>query len=115
MKKLLSALGFCALVAAPGAASAAAWGAVCIGPGGAYGYAYGWATSDQAYNAALEDSEYDCTEIRTFYNSCGAMAEGVGGWGWGTGGSRAIAESTAMNYCRDYAHSCRVRVWACSG
>ncbi|MZR15148.1 DUF4189 domain-containing protein [Maritimibacter sp. DP07] len=100
----------------PGAALAQQWGAVGIGPGGAYGYAHDWNTERQAYGSAARGCEWDCTEIRTFFNTCAAMAVASnGGWGWGTGASRGAAESRAMGYCRQYGNGCRVRVWACSG
>ena len=75
---------------AAGAASAGqcgwdyCWGAVGFGPGGAYGYAYSHYSETDAYNAAQDGCGWNCTEVKTFYNTCGAMAVGVNdGWGWG--------------------------------
>ncbi|WP_292019782.1 DUF4189 domain-containing protein [Maritimibacter sp. UBA3975] len=100
----------------PGAAMAQLWGGVGIGPGGAHGWSYEWATQQQAYDAVAQGCEYDCTEIRTFRGTCGAMAQATnGGWGWATGSSRGAAEAAALSYCRQYGSGCRVAVWACSG
>ena len=100
----------------PAAAQAQQWGAVCIGPGGAWGYANGYSSEAGAYDRAMQGSQYDCNEVRTFYNTCGAIAVATnGGWGWSTGGSRGSAEAGAINYCRQYGSGCRVAVWACSG
>ncbi|MEC7762707.1 MAG: DUF4189 domain-containing protein [Pseudomonadota bacterium] len=115
MGKLLKIAALIAAVA-PGAALAQQWGAVCIGPGGAWGYAHNYQSEAGAYDRAMAESRYGCDEVRTFYNTCGAMAVATnGGWGWSLGNSRAQAEAGAMNYCRQYGGGCRVTVWACSG
>ena len=91
------------------------WGAVMIGPNGAWGYSHSWSTEQQAYDAAMEGCKYDCTEYRTFANACAALAQGSNGyWGWGQAQSRPEAEATALSYCAQGAYDCQVRVWACS-
>ncbi|MBL6427554.1 MULTISPECIES: DUF4189 domain-containing protein [Maritimibacter] len=115
MKRLLK-IAAVLIGLAPAAASAQQWGAVCIGPGGAWGYAHSYGSESGAYNRALQESQYDCEEVRTFFNTCAAMAVASnGGWGWSTGNSRGQAEAGAMSYCRQYGSGCQVRVWACSG
>ena len=106
---------------AAGAASAGqcgydyCWGAVAFGPGGAYGWAHSHWSETDAYNAAQDGCSWNCTEVKTFYNTCGAMAVGVNdGWGWGYSPTRAGAENIAMGYCNQYDYGCSVRVWACS-
>lgn len=91
------------------------WGAVGFGPGGAYGFSHGHVSEQDAYNAAQDGCGWDCTEVRTFYNSCAAMAVGQsGGWGWAYDRTRSLAERNALNYCADYDYGCQIRVWACS-
>ena len=91
------------------------WGAVAVGPNGAYGFSHSWGTEQQAYDTANSGCEWDCTITRTFYNSCAAIAVADnGGWGWSYASSRALAESNAMSYCMENGYNCRVRVWSCS-
>lgn len=91
------------------------WGAVAVGSQGSYGYAHSWGSEQEAYDAAMSGCEYDCTIIRTFYNTCAAIAVADnGGWGWGYDASRELAESLAMSYCMDQGYNCQVEVWACS-
>ncbi len=91
------------------------WGAVGFGPGGAYGWAHSYASQQEAWNAVQSNCGGNCTQIKTFYNSCGAIAAGArDGWGWGYAPSRAEAERIAMGYCRQYDTGCHVRAWACS-
>jgi hypothetical protein len=112
----------CAVVlaqAGPGAAGSCGypycWGAVAIGPGGAYGFSHSWASEQQAYDSAQTGCEWDCTVVQTFYNSCAAIAVADnGGWGWGYDSTRYAAESRAMSYCAEQGYNCRVRVWSCS-
>ena len=108
-----------ALAAGPAAAGQCGyqycWGAVGFGPGGAYGWAHSYASQQEAYNRVYQECGGNCTQIKTFYNTCGAMAVGANnGWGWGHSPSRAGAENSAMGYCNQYDYGCSVRVWACS-
>lgn len=91
------------------------WGAVAIGPNGAYGFAHSWSNETDAVNTALQGCNGNCDVVRSFYNSCAAMAQSSnGGWGWAYAGSRDVAEQNALSYCRDYGPNCQVRVWSCS-
>ncbi len=91
------------------------WGAVGIGDGGAWGYSYGQVSEEAAVEALQGACEWDCDNVHTFYNTCGAMAEGTSGnWGFGYASSRDAAEDTALDYCSDHGGGCAVRVWACS-
>jgi hypothetical protein len=118
--KRLALVGLLASGLAQGAAAGQCgyeycWGAVGIGPNGAYGWAHSHVSEEAAYNAAQSGCGWNCTNVRTFYNSCGAMAEADnGGWGWAWDRTRELAESAAISYCMDYGYNCRVVVWACS-
>ncbi|WP_397541571.1 DUF4189 domain-containing protein [Roseovarius salis] len=91
------------------------WGAVGFGPYGAAGWAHSYASQAGAYNRVFQECGGNCTQIKTFYNSCGAIAAGANnGWGWGTAQSRAQAQNIAMGYCNQYDVGCSVRAWACS-
>lgn len=92
------------------------WGAVAFNPDtGAYGFAHSYFSEGQAASAAQEACSYNCPELKTFANQCGAAAIGNnGGFGWGVGNSRYDAESTAISYCTNYDYGCQVLVWSCS-
>ena len=92
------------------------WGAVAFNANtGAYGYSYSYYSEGAAASAAQEGCGYNCPEVKTFYNQCGAAAVGSnGGFGWGIGASRFDAENLAMSYCNNYDYGCRVLVYSCS-
>ena len=91
------------------------WGAVGFGPGGARAYAHSYSSERKAINSVKRNCEYDCTVIKTFYNTCGAIAAGHrNGWGWGWAPTRAAAERTALRYCRQNTYNCSIRAWSCS-
>lgn len=93
------------------------WGAVGIGPNGAWGYSHSQYSEADAISAAQgpDACQGDCDIVQTFYNTCGALSEGSdGSWGFGYAGTRELAEETSLEYCRDYGTGCQVRVWACS-
>ncbi|WP_270725307.1 DUF4189 domain-containing protein [Shimia sp. Alg240-R146] len=91
------------------------WGAVGIGPNGAWGYSHSQQSESEARLAVRSACEGDCNVIETFYNACGAMAEGSdGNWGFGWAEARGPAEETALDYCGEHGPNCAVRVWACS-
>lgn len=91
------------------------WGAVGIGPGGAWGFSHSYISEQGAINAVQGECGGDCNNIRTFYNTCGAMAEGnSGNWGFGWGATQGIAESNALNFCYQNGPGCTVKVWSCS-
>lgn len=91
------------------------WGAVAVGPNGAWGYAHSQTTEDRAVGNLQRACEGDCDNLHTFYNSCGAIAEDAqGNWGFGRGDSRIFAEQAALSFCGRYGQGCQIRVWACS-
>ncbi len=93
------------------------WGAVAIGPDGAWGYSHSQYSETDAINAVQgpDGCQGDCNVVQTFYNTCGALSEGSGGsWGFGWADTREAAEETSISYCEDHGSGCSVRVWACS-
>ncbi|GAB4306458.1 MAG: hypothetical protein Kow0058_18860 [Roseovarius sp.] len=91
------------------------WGAVGFGPGGAWGWASGKPSQQAAISTVQRNCRGNCTQIKTFYNTCGVIAAGnMNGWGWGYSQSRAQAEKIALGFCRRNDTGCRVRAWACS-
>ena len=119
MKSYLAYLAVASVVAA-GSAQAGqcgydyCWGAVGFGPNGIIGWSFGQWSEEAAYNVAQDGCGWGCTEVKTFYNTCGAMARGDGGWGWATESTRAGAEYSAVNYCSDHGRNGQDVVWACS-
>jgi serine/threonine-protein kinase len=95
--------------------SAADWGAVARGPGGAFGWAVDFPTRRAALDAAARSCGGRCVEGLSFSGGCGAIAHGAGGrGGWGTGPSRVEAENNALEACQEQTTGCRVVVWACN-
>jgi len=91
------------------------WGAVGFGPGGARAFSHSYRSERLAWRKANRGCRGDCTVIKTFYNSCGAIAAGSdNGWGWGYSTSKNRAIRLALKYCRRSSYNCRVRAWACS-
>lgn len=92
------------------------WGAVAFNSmTGAYGYAHSYFSEGEAASAAQQGCGYNCPEVKTFYNQCGAAAVGVtGGFGWGFGLTQYEAENVALSYCYNYDDGCQVLVWSCS-
>lgn len=95
--------------------SSRCWGAVGFGPNGARAFSHSYRQENSAYNRVYDECGGNCTIIKTFFNSCGAIASGPnGGWGWGYAPGRGRAERIAMDYCRKNTRGCRIRAWACS-
>ncbi len=91
------------------------WGAVAIGPGGAWGWSHSHGSEQAAVDSAQKGCQWNCDVIRTFYNTCGAISADDGGiWGFGWASTRNEAEGISMDYCLDGGYNCAVRVWACS-
>ncbi|TCL01611.1 uncharacterized protein DUF4189 [Shimia isoporae] len=91
------------------------WGAVGIGPNGAWGYSHSQYSEREARNVVQSECGGNCDVVQTFYNTCGALSEGSeGNWGFGWANTRDAAEETSIGYCEDHGGGCRVRVWACS-
>jgi serine/threonine-protein kinase len=115
-------LGFwCFSVAlASGASKAVArdnWGAIAYSNStGRAGYSYDYATQADAINSAVQRCGVrDCRAVVWFVNGCGAYAKGDNNsYGWGTGTSRAVAESNALAECRKRGGGCRIIQWTCT-
>lgn len=84
----------------------------------AYGVAWDMPTQAAANQRALSEcvkSGKNCSVVVSFANQCAAYATGQGDtWGYGTGGSRAVAESAAQFYCSQNGKGCQVRAWGCT-
>lgn len=88
------------------------WGAIAYNSSsGAYGYAVDRKTRREAESEAYRQCG-DCDVLKTFRDSCGALAEKPGKFAWETGASREIAETKALKKCDD--DSCKIAVWACT-
>lgn len=92
------------------------WGAVGVGPGGAWGYSHSWHSEAEAIDAAHEGCEWDCTDMFSFYNGCAAIAltPDQQYYGRGFGWTRSDAEAEAYAACSAFGTGCAIRVWACS-
>ena len=91
------------------------WGAVAIGPNGAWGWSQEMGNEQQAIDSALRGCKGNCDVFKTFYNTCGSIAVADnGGWGWGWHGDLETPKSIAMNYCMENGYNCEPRVWSCS-
>lgn len=84
----------------------------------AYGVAWDLSTQVAANQRALKECAKNgksCGVVIQFANQCAAYATGAGdAWGRGFGGSRALAERFALNYCNQNGKGCMVRVWGCT-
>jgi hypothetical protein len=90
------------------------WGAVAYsGKTGAYGYAVDMKSKRDAEAEAFRQCGSDCDTIKTFRNTCGAIAVKPKHVVSDTGASREIAEMKALKKCGG--NECRIPVWACTG
>jgi len=91
------------------------WGAVGISEDDAVGWSRGFETAESAIAAVQEGCDEKCTTVKSFYDTCGALAVAANGsWGWGWDDSLAKAKSIAISFCSDGGGQCRAKVWACS-
>ncbi len=93
------------------------WGAVVVGPNGAYGWAVNAFSETQAEIAAMANCQGGCSEGFTFYDSCGAIALSLdqSTWYWGNGDDQWLAEENALDACfDDWGDACEIAVWACT-
>jgi hypothetical protein len=118
---LIAIMALGAVGAATGAAEAGqcgyakCWGAVGIGPHDAFGFSHGYATESAAWDVAQKGCGGNCDNIRTFFNTCGAIAEASNrGWGFGVASTRAQAQNIALRQCNNNGSNCTIRAWACS-
>ena len=108
------------LIAGTGFAAAENWGAIAIGPNGAYGWAYDFPSRQAAENAALSECGGRCQRKLSFADTCGAYATAtdasgnIRAYGWATRQSKEEAQMVAMQECSKYGQGCRVHVWACT-
>jgi len=91
------------------------WGAVAAGPDGALARALAQPSRAAARDAAIKACQGRCTHLVTFYRACGAIATGVGGYGWAVVAGAREAGEGALRFCARKGQDCRVRVAACSG
>lgn len=116
---LLALVGWIVLAGAAAAGKCGydyCWGAVATGPNGASGYSFSHVSERNAHDVARSTcGEGKCTQVRTFYNACGAIAMGASdAWGWASGPTREAAQDQALAHCSRNGRGCAVRVWACS-
>jgi hypothetical protein len=88
------------------------WGAIAYNSKtGAFGYAVDRKTKREAETDAFRQCG-DCDVIKTFRDSCGAIADRPKKFIWETGASREIAERKALQKCGGA--ECKIAVWACT-
>lgn len=91
------------------------WGAVALGPGGAYGFALHTDTGSDAERAARAACHSACTRVLAFHDGCGAVAMGRKGVGaWAFGASADEARQHAIELCTLDAEGCRIRAQGCT-
>jgi hypothetical protein len=94
------------------AAKGGRWGAIAYSTRtGAYGFAVDRTTKRDAETEAFRNCGTNCDLLRTFRNSCGAVAVRPKRFASDTGASREIAEAKALRKCGD---TCKIAVWACT-
>lgn len=87
------------------------WGSIAYDSrSGVFGYATDRKTRRDAETEAFRQCG-DCDVIKTFRDSCGAIAEKPRKFVWETGASREIAERKALQKC---GAECKIAVWACT-
>ena len=101
---------------AGGCANGHCWGALGFGDNGRIGFAYNKKSERAAEWQVSAACRGKCVALRTFYNSCAAMARGNNWkWTWATAETRKEAEQQAMRACKLRTGNCETIVWACSG
>jgi hypothetical protein len=89
------------------------WGAIAYNSRtGGYGFAVDRKTRREAEAEAFSQCGSSCDLIKTFRDSCGAIAVKPKRAIWETGASREIAETKALKKCGG--DSCKIAVWACT-
>ncbi|HAT41006.1 MAG TPA: hypothetical protein DCS87_04665 [Rheinheimera sp.] len=110
---------FIGLIASSQAIAAGAL-AIDSNQGQQYGFAYNYATIDEASQRALSECGAGCSVVETFDQGCAAyaadQAEGSTAYGWGTAADGGTAQNYALHYCQSNGGSqCIVRSWGCNG
>ena len=113
--------GNAAAASKPGKHAQRPWGAIAFSSStGQFGYAVDYTTRRAAESEAFRLCGPQCDVIRSFRDTCAALASRGGTHAWDTGSSREIAEMKAGRKCaagrggaagRD---ACRISVWACT-
>ena len=120
---ICSALALCGLVLVADNAAEAA-GAIAIGKCDRVGYSYNYPSRGAAERRALSEcrarGDGSCQVVVNVSGACGAFAVsgqgGCGARGWAYAGTRARAETIALNQCRKYGgRNCHVKAWVCDG
>jgi hypothetical protein len=89
------------------------WGSIAYNSkSGSYGYAVDRTTRRDAETEAFRLCGANCDLVRTFRNSCGAVAARPNRVASDTGASREIAEAKALKKCGR--GECKIAVWACT-
>ncbi|HWC91516.1 MAG TPA: DUF4189 domain-containing protein [Pseudolabrys sp.] len=94
-------------------------GALAIGPCGAFGVAYDFATPAQASRSALARCKGDgCRVVATVRRSCASLAidfkNACGAHGWGKAQKLGRAENVALRACyKDGGAECVIRTFFC--
>ena len=103
------------LVGGTGIAMAENWGAIAVGPRGAYGWAVDFPSRAAAEAAALRECGGSCTRKLSFADACAAYATTPNmDFGWAVRDSKEDAQLVAMQECSKYGQGCQVRVWGCT-
>lgn len=91
------------------------WGAVGTGPGQAFGYAFGKWSEEEAYRTLQIRCGWKCTNVRSFFNTCGAIAKGENKrWSFAANPDLGTAQRNALQQCGLQSIGCEIEVWACS-
>ena len=89
------------------------WGSIAYNTQtGSYGFAVDRTTKRDAETEAFRLCGANCDLVRSFRNSCGAVAVKPKRVASDTGASREIAETKALKKCG--ATECKIAVWACT-
>ena len=112
-----------------GAAAAAGWlwagiaapeaaGALAIGTCAGYGYAYDFASVEEAQKAAMEKCVGTCKQVVTTQKGCVAFAvdgrKPCGPHGFANAPRLGAAQNTALKFCYQYGgKDCVIRAWIC--
>jgi hypothetical protein len=89
------------------------WGSIAYNTkSGSYGYAVDRRTRRDAETEAFRLCGANCDLVRTFRDSCGAVAARSKRVASDTGASREIAEAKALKKCGG--GECKIAVWACT-
>ena len=103
-----------------GVAASGAAGALAIGSCAAYGYAYDYASVEEAQAAALAKCSGTCKQVVTTQKGCVAFAvdghKPCGPNGYANAPKLGAAQNSALKFCYKYGgKDCVIRAWICDG